>query len=535
MDNHFTRVLLCSSKSNLHIINRSLFWVYLFFYSGLVAQNTEPKISLHNEPVKSGNTLSIEYNLSDPDDQVSEVILTLYDAKSNSLYNPILPNKISGDIGTVIIDGKKKRIDIEFNPSVGVPSSMQIILSCKDSHKMDLSQLIQNVDTNRIKQRLKLLSGRRNAVSDPKFLASTREFLSNFIKSKIELKTYTSKIGSLDCINLEAHMWGTESPRQIVINDAHYDSFSQSPGADDNASGVVGVMEAIESLTTYCFKKSVRFVFFDLEEAGLIGSNLYINNQINKRDSIIAVLNYEMIGYYSDKENTQDLPLGFNILFPNEYNQVIQNNRRGDFITNTGNTNSKWLKDAFAQSAAQFVPELRVISLEVPGTGTIAQDLRRSDHASFWDKNIPALMITDGANFRNKNYHTPNDSIELLNMKFMQQVIQATIASIAQIAEIEHGSCLQIQWESANTNSDPGSECFQIQYIDRELHINCFETASQTAGLNIFDSSGKQVFHSKIGSQAKHRISLSNFRSGIYFASLHDGKTIRTKKFIHYE
>ncbi|MBK8449631.1 MAG: M28 family peptidase [Saprospiraceae bacterium] len=68
-----------------------------------------------------------------------------------------------------------------------------------------------------------------------------------------------------------------------------------------------------------------------MEENGLVGSSIYNANQLSKRDSIKAVLNFEMIGYYTEQANTQDLPTGFNVLFPDAYNQVIANNRKRRF------------------------------------------------------------------------------------------------------------------------------------------------------------------------------------------------------------
>ena len=81
---------------------------------------------------------------------------------------------------------------------------------------------------------------------------------------------------------------------------------------------------------------------------------------------------------------------------------------------------------------------LKVIDLEVPGTGTIAPDFRRSDHAPFWDTNRKALMITDGANFRNNNYHTANDAKDSLDFGFMTNVVKATVATAAALALPRH-------------------------------------------------------------------------------------------------
>jgi len=57
-------------------------------------------------------------------------------------------------------------------------------------------------------------------------------------------------------------------------------------------------------------------------------------------------------------------------------------------------------------------------------------DLLRSDHGPFWRENIPALMITDTANFRYPYYHTEADTIDKLDFDFIKKVTQATIATV---------------------------------------------------------------------------------------------------------
>src|SRR5690606_22115028 len=94
---------------------------------------------------------------------------------------------------------------------------------------------------------------------------------------------------------------------------------------------------------------------------------------------------------------------------------VADDEYRGNFLFACSNTNSNPLLATFVAASEDYVPELRLVSASLPGTGTIAPDLRRSDHARFWDAGIQALMLTDAANFRNPNYHTPGDSIGTLN------------------------------------------------------------------------------------------------------------------------
>jgi hypothetical protein len=103
-------------------------------------------------------------------------------------------------------------------------------------------------------------------------------------------------------------------------------------------------------------------------------------------------------------------------------------------LTVVGNVASNSLITTYVDVAETYVPELRVISVAVPGTGTIAPDLRRSDHARFWDANMQALMLTDASEFRNFNYHTPGDSTGTLDFDFMKNVVKATVATAAQLA-----------------------------------------------------------------------------------------------------
>jgi len=221
----------------------------------------------------------------------------------------------------------------------------------------------------------------------------------------------------------------------LALQAAHYDTVADSPGADDNGSGVCGLLMAMEVLKNYDFEKNIKIVSFDDEEIGLVGSEDYIINGIGKEEKLKGVFNFEMIGYASSEPNTQELPLGFNLLFPGAANFVEENEFRGDFLICVGNDASVDLITAFQNAASQYVPGFSIVTLQTPGNGEITQDLRRSDHASFWDNGYQALMITDGANFRNPNYHTPNDKSELLDFEFMANTVKATIAAVMQTAK----------------------------------------------------------------------------------------------------
>jgi hypothetical protein len=79
-------------------------------------------------------------------------------------------------------------------------------------------------------------------------------------------------------------------------------------------------------------------------------------------------------------------------------------------------------------------PYLPVVPLMVPGNGEQLPDTRRSDHASFWEEGLPAVMLTDTANFRNPHYHQPTDTLETLNLGFMASVADGVTAAIRSLA-----------------------------------------------------------------------------------------------------
>ncbi|MGH8701531.1 MAG: M28 family peptidase, partial [Burkholderiales bacterium] len=79
-------------------------------------------------------------------------------------------------------------------------------------------------------------------------------------------------------------------------------------------------------------------------------------------------------------------------------------------------------------------PDLKTVSLLVPGRGELFPDTRRSDHAAFWEYGYPAVMLTDTANFRNSHYHQPTDTLDTLDFTFMEQVAAAATAAAIRLA-----------------------------------------------------------------------------------------------------
>jgi len=128
--------------------------------------------------------------------------------------------------------------------------------------------------------------------------------------------------------NVVATITGSEFPDQQYIICAHYDdmpSGNMAPGADDNASGVVAVLETARLLKDFDLKYTVKFIAFDEEEQGLIGSNAYANDASANGDDILGVLNLDMIAYDSDGDYELSISTeAGSAQFTSEYTKVIE-------------------------------------------------------------------------------------------------------------------------------------------------------------------------------------------------------------------
>jgi Zn-dependent M28 family amino/carboxypeptidase len=218
--------------------------------------------------------------------------------------------------------------------------------------------------------------------------------------------------------NLVASLPGSSSDEQVMVV-AHYDTVPDCPGADDNASGVAGLLEAAKALASHRFHKNLIFVAFALEEYGYPGSLHYVQQARDRRTAIAGVFDLEMIGYTSA---IQTAPPG------------VPAPAVGDFIGVVGNRRSEGLVSLFKEGAARFVPSLAVEGLIVEENGEDLPVVRLSDHAPFWDAGYPAVMITDTAFLRNPHYHLSTDTLDTLDLPFLRKVAAATAVATALLA-----------------------------------------------------------------------------------------------------
>ena len=226
-------------------------------------------------------------------------------------------------------------------------------------------------------------------------------------------------------VNVVVELQGKSSAGIVEVG-AHWDSVAASPGADDNASGVAGLLEIARELGERDLPQPVRLCFFGEEEVGgFPGSSAHLRAAADRGDHIQAAIVLEMIGYRDSTPGSQQLPEAAAAALSAE---GLTAPEAGDFIAVVGDSSAAHWVNALATAAASLNRPLPVLPLAAPA-GAVA-DAGRSDHSVYWGEGIPGVMITDTANFRNPHYHQPTDLPNTLDLDFAAQVIRMISAAL---------------------------------------------------------------------------------------------------------
>lgn len=220
--------------------------------------------------------------------------------------------------------------------------------------------------------------------------------------------------------------FGPNSAERIVVG-AHYDTAGPLPGADDNASGIAGLIELARLFGRQPPSLRVELVAFTLEEPVYfrttgMGSSVHAQSLRKQNIRVRAMFSLEMIGYFSDAPNTQRFPAAvFSAFYP----------ATGNFIGVVGRL-SDWSLVRRTKASMRKASPLPVYSINAP---RFVPGVDLSDHLNYWDAGYSAAMITDTAFYRNPNYHTAQDTAEKLDYNRMALVVEGVYAAVIDLAE----------------------------------------------------------------------------------------------------
>ncbi|GLY29252.1 M28 family peptidase [Kineosporia sp. NBRC 101731] len=240
----------------------------------------------------------------------------------------------------------------------------------------------------------------------------------------------------LEGTNLLAHLpqHAPDAPAVLLI--AHVDSVENSPGADDNASGVAAVLECARLLATLPDPPVVRLAFVDMEELGKMGSRALAGDR-RFRQGLRHVVCLESVGTFTSEPGSQQVGV-LRWVFPQAAAEIASQDGRGDFVLAICKRSSRRAADTIRESADR----VRVLVGQEPRPDGLAgrlvtqiarplRNLDRSDHAPFWDRGVPSLMLTCTASFRNHRYHLPEDVAEEVDFGKVAQLSTAVVRALA--------------------------------------------------------------------------------------------------------
>ena len=275
-----------------------------------------------------------------------------------------------------------------------------------------------------ILEHLSTLVGERNPFTSMERLGEAGGYIeSQFGSLGLRVETDTVLFEGVRSQNILGYKDGADGSGEYFVLAAHYDTVHGSPGADDNASAVAGMLEIARLLKPVLLQTTLLFAGFTLEEYGFVGSRQFAERARKNNDRIKGMIALEMLGCRRRAPGSQTYP---------PYVDAGRYPDTGDFIAVVGNDPSATLTADITEKMRQTVPQLPVESLVLPGSGEQFTDIRLSDHSPFWENGFRAVMITDTAYFRNPNYHQPTDTLETLDIDFIRD-ISAGVAGFLKI------------------------------------------------------------------------------------------------------
>ena len=372
-----------------------------------------------------------------------------------------------------------------------------------------IEELLNQTNLDSLVSYVRILSGEDSVtIADSTVLITHRvsswgnDLAAEYIKQKLEgydLETYDQRYSTTGR-NIYSIQRGTTFPEKFFIFCAHYDAVTFYC-ADDNASGVAGVLEAARILSNCQFDYSIIYALWDEEEVGLRGSKYFAAQADSNGTDIIGVLNMDMAGWDGNDDGLFD-------------------------IHTSDKANSVSLANFLVVIDSLYKLPLNPVIYN-PGTSA-------SDHSPFWQFDYSAILIIEayyGGDF-NPYYHSNEDRIDKFNLTYFHNVVKLGIASISTLATenfiVSVQENVNVPYSIYMNNfPNPFNNSTIIQYsIHEESNIS----------LDLYSSIGERITnlykgYKKAGKYEIH-FNGNTITSGVYFIILKTSKHIYSHKIL---
>ncbi len=434
------------------LITLFLLWCSLVIFG----QNSPPVIKVGQMAWDSlEQYLKISYALSDAENDQVDVRLGYY------LQNQLVwlaESEVSGDVG-LVASGSEHELSIP-RKVVETSNGTQWVLLADDWQLPEKELFIEQVSKINLETHVRFLEGERSSRTKKTRLhhQNVRDYIQERFQSfslPVTVQDTTMSLSELlsvisgesggsrqqfPVVNIVGSKQGTLLGQHKYMLAAHYDTSPKSPGVNDNATGVAALLEIARILSNYTFLKSISFAALDQEEQELLGAGSLVFGKggLKNDPHFEGLINLDMIGAYSDKANTQKVPEGFDVLFPENYNRIKERNFSGDFALIVSNENSLGIGNSLERSDDLNFNDLYKELLVLDGMGESNPYFQRGDHFPFWVAGLKAIHVTDGAETRYKHYHSKNDTFDKVNFDFVRKVTQMVLLGLYENAKPCH-------------------------------------------------------------------------------------------------
>jgi hypothetical protein len=291
-----------------------------------------------------------------------------------------------------------------------------------------MGELMQSADPsiqNNLRRHLEVLTvdiGSRSILEPEKLAAAGGYIEDEFRAMGLKIGRQEYHANGQRTVNIIAHAGSFDPSLPAVLLGAHYDTVPGTPGADDNASAVAVLLDTARKTFSESpgGMENILFVAFSTEEppsfgTGRMGSRVFVGALDDLGYTIKGAIILEMVGYFDQRRHTQLIPAEIDLPEAGD---------TGDFLAIVADGPSSELAEWTQAGYRRSESRLRTVLMKFPDPrGQVAQLIRLSDHASFWDAGIPAVMITDTSFLRNPNYHRSTDKMEVLSIPAMANLV----------------------------------------------------------------------------------------------------------------
>ncbi|UCE67289.1 MAG: M28 family peptidase [Candidatus Zixiibacteriota bacterium] len=270
--------------------------------------------------------------------------------------------------------------------------------------------------------------GPRNPSHYASLIAASEWISERWNSQGYEVKWQTFIVEGKECANLEIEIPGRRLPFEIVIIGAQYDTWPETPGANNNAGGVAVLLKLSDMLKGQQPDRTLRLAAFTTQEppysnTEFMGSLRYAKRCKELGENIRIMLCMDAIGVYKQDPGTQKLPFPFSLFYPDRGNFLA-------FIADLGSRPEVIVATRGFKKGSSFPIESGCAPRWVKG-------VTWSDHASFWKYGYRAIQITDTGAFRSSAHTSGDDTMEKIDFNALARITVGMCSSVLEFASID--------------------------------------------------------------------------------------------------